>query len=334
MATQTGEPDETGGQARSSTGAAPKSVSVATVTIVVPAYGVGDMLADAIDSVLAQDRPDWRLIVVDDGDRRVRSHVEPYLGDPRITLLETDNGGLPTARNRAIAQATTPYVALLDGDDMLEPDYVSALVAALESDPGAGFATGDASFFGADRVGELFSAYCPQAGPPTLEKLIRREFNVFGLTMMRREAIESIGGFDTSLRSSEDLDAWIRLMAAGWRLVHVPRPLARYRRREGQMSGNTPVMLQTAHAVMDKARRELGDRPEAEAAAAMCRRIERDMAIEEAFARIRMGQHRAGVADLVRLGIGERSPRWRRALALMRFAPFLAPLLLRLREHV
>jgi hypothetical protein len=308
--------------------------SEAAITIVIPAYGVTTMLADAIDSVIAQDRGDWQAIVVDDGDKRVAPYVERYLADPRIRFLQTDNGGLPTARNRAIAASTTPYVALLDGDDILEPDFVSSLIAAIEADPRNGFATGDATFFGADRVGELFSSYCAQQPPITLERLIRREFNVFGLTVMRREAIEGIGGFDTSLRSSEDLDAWIRLMAAGWRLAHVPRPLARYRRREGQMSGNTPVMLQTAHAVMSKARAHLAGRPEAAAAEEMIRRIEHDQAIEAAFARVRSGEVRAGVADLVRLGVGERSPRWGRALLLMRIAPFLARWLLKMRERV
>ncbi|ATE63401.1 glycosyltransferase family 2 protein [Rhizorhabdus dicambivorans] len=333
MGTPTGEAAETGAGATPAT-ITPAAITPAAITIVIPAYGVGAMLADALDSVLAQDRGDWRAIVVDDGDQRVAEHVAPYLADPRIRFLQTDNGGLPTARNRAIAVAETPYVALLDGDDILEPDFVSAMIAALEANPKAGFATGDATFFGADRVGELFSAYCPQAGPPTLEKLIRREFNIFGLTAMRREAILGIGGFDTSLKSSEDLDAWIRLLSAGWELAHVPRPLARYRRREGQMSGNTPVMLRTAHAVMSKARDHLAGRPEARAAEEMIARIEHDMAIEDAFARVKAGDVRAAVADLVRLGVGKRSPRWAKALALMRIAPFLAPWLLKLRERV
>ena len=304
------------------------------MTIVIPAYGVAAMLADALDSVIAQDRTDWQAIVVDDGDSRVAGHLAPYLADPRIRFLRTDNGGLPTARNRAIAASDTPYVALLDGDDVLEPDFVSSMIAALEASPRNGFATGDATFFGSDRVGELFSSYCPQALPATLERVIRREFNIFGLTAMRREAIEAIGGFDASLKSSEDLDAWIRLLAGGWELAYVARPLARYRRREGQMSGNTPVMLRTAHAVMDKARRELAGRPEAAAADEMCRRIERDIEIEEAFGRIVAGQRRAGVADLIRLGVGDRSPRWRKALLIMRIMPFLAPWLLKVRERV
>ncbi|MES2497781.1 MAG: glycosyltransferase family A protein [Pseudomonadota bacterium] len=329
MTTQTGEPVES-----AAGGPPPATTPPAVITIVIPAYGVGAMLGDALDSVIAQDRADWEAIVIDDGDRRVAPYAAPYLSDPRIRLMQTDNGGLPTARNRAIAASTTPYVALLDGDDMLEPDYVSAMIAAIEARPTIGFATGDATFFGADRVGERFSAYCPQAGPPTLEKLILREFNVFGLTAMRRAAIEGIGGFDTSLRSSEDLDAWIRLLSAGWELAYVPRPLARYRRHAAQMSGNTSVMLTTAMAVMSKARSALEGRPEQAAAAEACRRIAHEMAVEAAFARVKAGEARAGIADLVRLGVGAQSPRWRSALRLMRLAPFLAPWLLKLRERV
>ena len=100
------------------------------------------------------------------------------------------------------------------------------------------------------------------------------------------------------------------------------------------MSGNTPVMLETAHAVMSKARAHLAGRTEAAAAEEMIRRIEHDQAIEAAFARIRSGEVRAGVAELVRLGVGERSPRWGRALLLMRIAPFLARWLLKMRERV
>lgn len=300
------------------------------MTVVIPAYGVAAMLPDALDSLIAQDRSDWQAIVVDDGDARVATPVARYLADSRISLLQTDNRGLATARNRAIAASTTPYVALLDGDDMLEPDYVSSMIAAIEASPGIGFATGDATYFGTDRVGQLFSAFCPQALPATLERVLRRDFNVFGLAAMRREAIEGIGGFDASLRSSEDLDAWIRLLEAGWGLAYVPRPLARYRRRAGQMSGDTPVMLRSSLAVMAKARARLAGRPEQAVAEAMCASIRRDIAIEDAFQRIAKGDVRAAVADLVQLGVGTRSARWRKALWLMRIAPFLAPSLLRL----
>ena len=301
------------------------------ISIIVPAYGVTTMLADALDSLIAQDRGDWEAIVIDDGDARVAEYVAPYAHDPRIRFVQTDNGGLSTARNRAMAHARAPLIALLDGDDIYEPGYVSAMIAAIGASPTIGLVSCDATYFGADRVGERFSAHCPQNVPATLEAVIRRRFNVFITATMRREAILGAGGFDTSLRSVEDLDAWLRIIEAGWELAYVAEPLARYRRRPGQMSSNVKVMLESAHKVFDHARARLATRPEAAAANDMCMAIERDIEAEAGLAQIRAGDARAGVAMLARAGVGDRGLHWRIALALMRVLPGLARPLLRAR---
>lgn len=306
----------------------------AAVTVVIPAYRVGAMLRDAIDSVLAQDRTDWEIVVIDDGDRDAAAHVAPYLADPRIRFLETDNGGPSTARNRAMATATTPYVALLDGDDVYEPDFLSSMIAAIEASPKIGFVTCDAIFFGADRIGERFSAYCPQELPATLERVLRRQFNVCVPTVIRREAIMGIGGFDTGIISSEDFDGWIRLLEAGWELAYVPRPLARYRRRANQASRNSGGMLRTALTVTRRAGERLAGRPEAKAAEEMCDHIERQIVIDDAFAQLEQGRVKAALEGFDRAGLDRLTPRWRRVLRIIRVAPFLTPLLLRLRRSM
>ncbi|MET0362892.1 MAG: glycosyltransferase family A protein, partial [Sphingobium sp.] len=106
----------------------------ATITMVIPAYGVGSMICDALDSLLSQSCQDWLAIVVDDGDPRAADHVQPYLRDERFTFLQTDNGGPSTARNRGMSKATTDFIGLIDGDDQLDPDFLSAMLAAFTSD--------------------------------------------------------------------------------------------------------------------------------------------------------------------------------------------------------
>jgi len=304
------------------------------ISVIIPAYGVAAMLPDALDSLLAQDRDDWEAIVIDDGDARVAAAVEPYARDSRIRFLQTENGGLPTARNRAIAAARAPLISLLDGDDVYLPGYVSAMIAAIETSPTVGFASCDALYFGHDRVGERFSTYCPQATPATLERVLRRQFNIFICTTMRRAAVDAIGGFDAGLKSAEDLDLWLRLLEAGWDLAYVPQPLAQYRRRPGQMSSNSVVMNQSEMMVYEHARQRLEGRPEQAVAIEMYDRTAKLLEAELGLGRVRAGATGEGVNMLRAAEVHKRSLRWRIAMLLIRIAPGLAGPLIRLRDKI
>jgi glycosyltransferase involved in cell wall biosynthesis len=303
------------------------------ISIVVPAYGVAHFLAEALTSLQAQDFADWEAVVIDDGaPDDVAGAVAQFASDPRIRLVQTDNGGLATARNRAIAAARAPLIALLDGDDLFEPGYLSAMIAAIGADAAIGFVTCDATNFGIpEREGHLFSRHSPQAEPVTLDRVLSRRFNVYIGSVMRRAAFDAIGGFDARLRSAEDLDLWIRLLEAGWRGAYVPRPLGRYRRRPGSLSWDERSLLRWTEQVYLGARERLGDRPEAATAAAALDRIRRELCWIEGETLIREGRARDGVTILANNGAAERSPRWRLAMTLMRLAPWLAPWLIRTR---
>ncbi|WP_374145626.1 glycosyltransferase family 2 protein [Sphingomonas sp. 28-63-12] len=296
-----------------------------TISIIVPAYGLAHLVGETLDSVVAQSYPDWEAIVVDDG---APDDVEGALGrfahDPRIRLLKTDNAGLATARNRAIATARGAFIALLDGDDLYEPTYLETMLAAITADPGLGFVTCNAIYFGASRNGQLFSQHVPQIDPISLERILRREFNVFITSVIRRAAFDAVGGFDPALRSAEDFDLWIRLIEGGWRAAYVNAPLSRYRRRAGSLSSQTATLLRYVALVYDKAAHRLGDRPEAAVAREMQHLIERQLACVEGEALVLAGHGRAG---LDRLREGEpwrRSIKWYFALPVMLALPGLA----------
>ena len=241
------------------------------VSVIVPAYGVAHLLGDALRSLQAQEFQDWEAIVIDDGaPDDVASAFAPFASDTRFRLLATDNRGLAIARNRAIAASQAPLVCLLDGDDLYEPRYLDRMTAAITADPALGFVCCDAFVFGAGhRVPRRYSSLYPMEGEITLERVLDRTFVVFVGTMLRRSAIEQIGGFDGALAACEDLDAWIRLLSAGWRGAHVPAPLARYRRRRGSMSSHARRMLEASCIMYDKAARSLHGRPEQAAAQRM-----------------------------------------------------------------
>jgi glycosyltransferase involved in cell wall biosynthesis len=304
------------------------------IAVIVPAYGVAHLLGEALASLQAQTVADWEAIVIDDGaPDDVAGACAAFADDPRIHLLMTDNGGVAVARNRAIAASQAPYVALLDGDDAYEPDYLATMLAAIEQQPDIGFVTCDAVFTGlADRAGQRFSHFHPQAGAITLDRVIRREFNVFIGCTIRRSALDGIGGYDPALRSAEDLDLWIRLLAAGWGARLVAEPLVRYRRRPGSLSSNETAMLDAGMQVYEKAVAALAGRPEQAAARAMLAPVLARQSWIEGEALILAGDTRRGL-ELLR-GLENRSLRWQLAMPLMRLFPALAAPMLRMRSRL
>jgi glycosyltransferase involved in cell wall biosynthesis len=301
------------------------------VSVIVPAYGVAHLVGEALASLQAQHCQDWEAIVVDDGaPDDVASAVARFADDRRIRLLQTTNGGLATARNRGVAASRAPFIALLDGDDQYEPDYLDRMLAAIEADAGLGFVSCDETMFGAPRyAGRLYSSQYPMSGPVTLERVLNREVAIIAASIIRRSAFDEVGGFDGDLRSVEDLDLWIRLLAAGWRGAILTQALVRYRRRPGSLSTQPRGMLTGSCRVYRKAAAALRGRPEGRAAERLLARYEQELRWTEGQEAILGGDVGRGVALLA--GAEQRSPRWRLALAVMRRAPWAAVPLLRLR---
>jgi len=299
----------------------------------VPAYGVADLLGEALASLQRQSFTDWEAIVVDDGaPDDVAGTVARFAGDPRIRLLATDNQGVAVARSRAIATAQAPILALLDGDDLYEPEYLATMVAAIGEDAGIGFVCCDAVLFGhVVREGQAFSERTRQVPPVTLARVLAREFNVFTAATMRRAAFEAAGGYDPDLRTAEDFDLWIRILEAGWTARYVPRRLARYRRRAGSLSAGIAAMLPMVAQVYAKAEARLAGRAEAAIATRMRGEIELTIAWETGDAMIRDGRVREGLALLRESGVARRSRRWWIAMPLLRAVPSLAQPLLNYR---
>jgi glycosyltransferase involved in cell wall biosynthesis len=239
------------------------------MSIVLPAYQVAAYVGTAIASVINQSRSDWELIVIDDGSEDdLAAVVQPYLRDPRISFHRFGNGGLAVARNRGIALARGEFVALLDGDDLYEPTYLERMAAPLEADPDIAFVSCDALMFGiAEREGHRYSQHERQVPPITIERVLNRDFNVFGLCMIRADVLRSVGGYAEDLRSAEDFDLWVRILATGAKGSYVNQPLVRYRRRAGSLSTATEAMHRNLATVYARAMRLVEGSP----AEAICR---------------------------------------------------------------
>jgi succinoglycan biosynthesis protein ExoO len=119
------------------------------VTVIIPAYKVGDTLAMAAQSVLQQTERDLELIIVDDASPDNTFEVASMIanGDSRVRIIrQAVNGGKPRALNTATSQARGRWIAVLDGDDWYAPNRLERLLDAAEA-AGVDMVTDNQIFF-------------------------------------------------------------------------------------------------------------------------------------------------------------------------------------------
>ncbi len=196
-----------------------------TVSVVMPVRDRPRQVVDAIESVRAQTHPHWQLVVVDDGSSDQTPDVVAAVAarDPRVELVRADHGGVSAARNLGAAHATGAVLAWLDSDNTWTPDHLRTMLTTLAT-TGAESAYAVLEQHAADGV--RYRAL--DAGRPALALRNHIDLNVL---VARREAVEAVGGFDTSLRRAVDYDLVLRL-AERSRPLFVPAVGARYDARK------------------------------------------------------------------------------------------------------
>lgn len=105
------------------------------VTIVVPVYNASAYLNDCVSSVVNQSYKNIEIVIVDDGsdDNSLEICQKWAQQDQRVILIHKENGGVSSARNKALSVAKGDYFVFLDSDDYLEPDYVKEMLLLVKS---------------------------------------------------------------------------------------------------------------------------------------------------------------------------------------------------------
>lgn len=224
------------------------------VSIIIPAFNAAGFIADALDSVLAQDFADYEIVVINDGSPDTPDFeraLAPF--SDRIVYIRQENRGISGARNTGIRAARGQLIALLDADDVWAPNYLSVQIAMLRADPTIDVLYPNALFFGdGPEVGRDFMSVCPSEGDVTFESLLWQRCHVMVSVTVRREALERAGLFDEDLRSCEDFDLWLRMVRNGSRISYHREKLVYYRRRMGSLSSDPIWLLEHGLKVLDK----------------------------------------------------------------------------------
>jgi teichuronic acid biosynthesis glycosyltransferase TuaG len=222
-----------------------------TFTVVMPAFNTAAMITAAIETVIKQTRDDWELIVVDDGSTDdTASRVRPFQSDARIQLVQQENRGLAGARNTAIRHARGRYLSMFDSDDLWMPNHLEVMATVLDNDPGLAFGHSDAWVLDETtrrirRTTAMFYQHFPDPQPTDstefLSLLLERNF-VSANATVRSAVFEDVGLFNPALRSAEDYELWLRIVAHGYRGVQVPDIVVIRRERAGSLTSNELAM--------------------------------------------------------------------------------------------
>jgi glycosyltransferase involved in cell wall biosynthesis len=187
------------------------------VSAIIIVFNGETFLEEAVESVLAQSFTDWELIIVDDGstDGTADLAARLILRDPdRIMLLahpDRGNHGMSASRNLGVAHARGEYVGFVDADDVWLPQKLSEQVAILDAEPADGMVYGRTLiWYSWDPAGAEKDHFYSLGVEPDRSYPPPRLFNNLMLNrfqtpttcnaLVRRTAIEAVGGFDPAFR--------------------------------------------------------------------------------------------------------------------------------------
>ncbi|MGY0652467.1 glycosyltransferase family 2 protein [Luteimonas sp. A537] len=213
-------------------------------SVIIPLYNKELSIESTTLSVLAQDFPDFELIIVDDGSTDNSLRQIESINDSRLIVLKKENGGVSSARNHAVGHSRREYLAFLDADDLWLPNHLSTLAGLIKecADPAVVFAT----TFSDDRAcsleprliqSDVYQDYFARAALP--DGLLSS--SSFAL---KASAFRDVGGYNESYRYGEDVEFWYRLFRTTRSpLVFSSRVTAVYRRSAENRSVHSYIPL-------------------------------------------------------------------------------------------
>ena len=195
------------------------------VSIVIPVYNTkAEFIKECIESIVDIKYP-HEIIVVDDGsyEKDTLEFLEEIKEYKNTRLLKKVNGGLSSARNFGIKNATGKYILPLDSDDLLISKNLELALDKLLSDENIDIVYGDFQNFGDKNTYN-------KSGEFSRMKIAISGNYVSAVILYKKEVWDSLGGYDITFNSIEDWDFSSRAAVFGYNFTYLAVPLFKYRR--------------------------------------------------------------------------------------------------------
>lgn len=193
-------------------------------SIIMPVFNREDTISSAITSVLAQTYECFELIIIDDGSTDNTIDVIKTFNDPRINLIHgPGRSGVSEARNIGLRVAQGDLVAYLDSDNTWQPEYLSAMLAAMHQSPQAQAAYCGQYLF----RGKQQAPFAIRFGSFNKGLLENRNYIDLNCFIHKKEILKKTGLFDTNLKRFVDWDLILKI-SSEFKIISVPVLLSNY----------------------------------------------------------------------------------------------------------
>ncbi len=219
-------------------------------SVVIPLYNKEREIVRALDSAAAQSYAPHEIIVVDDGSTDSGASLAAAHPSPLVRVVRQSNAGVSAARNAGIALASGTHVALLDGDDCWERDYLREMALLIEQFPGCGAYSSAFNIIDGESVTRSHSPRERGVVADFFRKAVSFYICQPSSTIIPREVFERVGGFPLGMRLGEDLYMWIKI-ALRHDVCFNPEPLVRYYRSASNRSTSIYAAEQTDYSFED-----------------------------------------------------------------------------------
>ncbi len=221
------------------------------ISVLLPVYNGDRYISEAIESILTQSFSDFELLIINDGSTdRSRQILERYATqDDRIRLIHRENRGLIQTLNEMLALAQGEFLARMDADDISLSDRFALQVNFLQQHPDYVCVGGAYDLIDA-KGRTVLHLTMPETNPEIQQAILSGQTIInHPCALIRRSALQQIGGYDESMQTVEDLDMLLRIGEIGL-LANLPNPVLKYRFHmqsvSAQRSDFQYQMIQTA----------------------------------------------------------------------------------------
>ncbi|MBD2693189.1 glycosyltransferase [Anabaena catenula] len=207
------------------------------ISVIIPVYNGEKTIRKTIDCVLKQSFSLLEIIVINDGSTDATLEIVQSISDSRLQVFSYVNSGLSASRNRGLVHASGEFISFIDADDLWTSDKLEDQIKALQENPKAAVAYSWTDYIDGDDKFIKRGRHSTITGDVYTKLLLFNVLENGSNPLIRKEAFNTICGFDESLPAAEDWDMWLRL-AAKYEFVVVPKAQILYRLSMHSMSTN------------------------------------------------------------------------------------------------